>query len=418
MTATLRKAVVLGECDSLFVQSLSREWMERGIAVTVVTRNYKAKQFDANIPVVSCHGYRSNTCKVLRCVNPLLRWVERNWPKWFLSRYQRVTGKKAPESWEHFWVDAFWDSFSCVAAVRAIQPDFVFGQEAAAYGYATAKCNWIPRVLFPWGADIFYSAETSPFAGHLVKTAVRKCDLIVPTSSRAGRYLIDHLGANPEKVHAVSWGVDLTTFQRAASQERAVFLSELGFAEDAVVLMNCRRFLPMWGAFETLDAFLAIATKYPMTHFVLLGGAGTEVYTAEAAKKLQAAGLSDRFHLIEGNVSLQRCGQLFSISDISVSLLGRGDMRSSSVLQAAAAGGVPVLAESDEYRVMEKQGFHACFVDRNSNQQIQQTLEDLVKQPDLRDQIRQANRTYLESTEDSVLQMNGLLRLIADTVTN
>lgn len=414
-TTSFHSAVILGECDSIFVRALSLEWVRRGIHVTVVTRNHKAEPFDSRVPIVCCHDYRSTALKLFRCVNPLLRWVERSWPKWFLRRYQSATGKQAPEPWEHFWVDAFWDSFSCSAAVRAIGPDLVFGQEAAAYGYATAKCDGIPRILFPWGADIFYSAETSPFIKHLVKKAVRKCDLVVPTSTRAAKYLVDHLGAIPNRVKAVSWGVDLKMFGRATAVTRQALLSELSFPDDAVVIMNCRRFLPLWGAFEALDAFIDVGLKCPKAHFVLLGGAGTEKFVAEARKRLRSARLLDRFQLIDGNIPLQHCSQLFSIADISVSLLGRGDMRSSSVLQAAAAGGVPVLAESAEYRAMEEGGFSAFFVDRSSSEQLQRMLEDLIEQPGLRIQARQTNRKYLQSHEDSITQMDRLIHLISET---
>ena len=413
MGLPLKKAVILGDSESLFVQSLALNWHSRGMEVVVVTRRTECPPFCPDIRVVAANKFRTWWMRPLRVFNPVLRWLERYWPKWTLVRYQRVTGKSAPEPWEHFWVDGFWDAMCCSRAVESEQPDFVFGQEAAAYGFATARCRNVPRVLFPWGADIFFCVETSPFLRWMVRYAVRHCELIVPSSSTAVSRLVKDLGADAASVTPVSWGADLSLFERADSESRNTLLTELGFSDDAVVVMNCRRFLPLWGAKEVLGAFVDAAQRMPETRFILLGGAGSEMHVEQARAVVKAKDLTDRFYFVDGNISLERCAELMSVSDVSVSLLGTGDMRSSSVLQAAAAGGVPVLAESMEYRHMADAGFQAIFVKRGDHKEITDVIENLAQNQELRNRIRQQNRRYLLDNEDAPRQMQRLLDLIA-----
>jgi len=408
---------MLGDSGSIFVQSLARRWADAGLHVDVVSREQQPEPFDDRISVHSCHQWRPSWTKPLRIINPLLRWLERKWPEWTIRRYRQVTGRDRPEEWGYFWVDAFWDAFSCAAAVDKLKPDFVFGQEAAAYGYATARCRNVPRILFPWGGDIFLNVEASPFVRRLVRKAVSSCELLVPSAHQAAERLKE-LGAPADRIRPISWGAKLADFQREeCADRRTELLRGLNFPADAVVLMNCRRFLPLWGAQECVRAFIGIAERFPAAHFLLLGGVGVEATVARAKTDVAAAGLTERFHFVDGNISLQRCAELFSIADISLSLLGHGDMRSSSVLQAAAAGGIPVLAESPEYRQMAADGFAARFVDKDNVADIEATLTNLLDHSNHFAEIRTNNARYLQEHEDADRQMERLLDEIEQTVT-
>ncbi len=416
MNRPTTKAAILGNSDSIFVQSLAKEWADRGLSTVVVTREPVAAAFDDRVRIVHIAGCRPWWTRPLRVVNPLLRWIEARWPRWFLRRYQRATGRSEPPAWQCCWVDAFWDSFACATAVRREQPDFVFAQELAAYGMAAGRCRGIPRILFPWGADIFLNVETSPFVDRMVRYAVRNCELLVPSSQSATEQLVRRLGADDSRVRPVSWGVNLSQFRQASAAERIRVTADIGFPADGTILMNCRRFVPLWGATETLNAFITIAQRFEHTYFVLLAGAGTEQSVAAARERLSRSGLARRFYFADGNVPLQRCAELMSVADIAVSLLGTGDMRSSSVLQAAAAGGVPVLAESPEYRFLQTLGFQALFADGNDDSAIVAALSSLVQNPQRCEEMRTANQRYLAEYEDSTEQMNRLLAAIDEVV--
>lgn len=102
-------------------------------------------------------------------------------------------------------------------------------------------------------------------------------------------------------------------------------------------------------------------------------------------------------------------------SDVFVSLMGLGDMRSASVLQAACAGAVPVLAEHAEYRELEKLGFRAQFVDPNRPAAVAGAVRLYLENGELVKVTRAANQRYIAQCEDFDTQMGRLLEAIGAT---
>ena len=411
-------AVILGNGQSLFVQQLAETWRDRGWDVVIVTEpNNIPERGPQNVRIVNSHDYRRRSLRWLRVVNPVLRLAERLMPRILHRRYQQRTGREAPESWEWFWVDNLWDSFCRARAVKACRPAFVFGQEASSYGLATSLCKGIPRILFPWGGDIFNYVETSPALNWMTTRALRNVDLIVPSSETAARYIPDRFGVDDSRIEAVSWGVDLKLFRLADSDSRNEILKRYSIPQDSRVIVNARRFKELWGAMDALESCLEIAARHPDVHCIFPGGSGTHSAIEAARKRVAQAGLQSQFTFLADNIPLQQYADILSVADIFLSLLGRGDMRSSSVLQGAACGGTPIIVDSPEYRMMTEQGFAAEFVSEGDVDALSATIERLLSSKDERLRIRCANQKYISTHEDQDCQMTRLLGLIDDVCT-
>ena len=259
---------------------------------------------------------------------------------------------------------------------------------------------------------MFTYAESSPYHFALTRFSLRHVDLIVPTSITAARHICKRFGVAEEKVQPVSWGVDRKAFRRATDDERRAICARWRIDPAATILLNPRRFRPDWGGFVALEAFMQIAGEEPSTHFITFGGHGTEAFTKEARQRVAEKGLSDRFTVLEGDASMDVCAELMSVSDIFVSLLGRGDMRSISVLQAAAAGGAPVVSDLPEYREMERLGFAGVFVQPDSVDDVVRALRVYLHDPAKTRETVAANHSYLAEHEDYETQMDKLLGLI------
>jgi glycosyltransferase involved in cell wall biosynthesis len=347
-----------------------------------------------------------------RLLNPILHRLERTVPR-FKQRFTRITGVSADtELWLPYFADFVTTAWPAMRAAKAQRPRFVFGHEVTTYGLATALCFGVPRIIFPWGGDVMTYCESSPFHFAMTKFALRHVDLIIPTSTTAARHICQRFGVAPEKVRAVSWGVDGNIFKRADAEQRKVICSRWNIDPRATTILNPRRFRPVWGAFVALEAFIRVATENPLTHFILFGGKGTEEFTREARTRLEETGLSSRFTVLEGDAPLDVCAELMSVSDVFVSLLARGDMRSLSVLQAAASGGVPVVSHNPEFREMEKLGFRALFVRPESVEDLVLALRLYLLNPEKAKETAAANQRYLAEHEDYDKQMDKLLNLI------
>jgi glycosyltransferase involved in cell wall biosynthesis len=408
-------AVMLCEPTSVFPAQLAAYWRAKGIEVVLVThRQDSPPNLPDGTPIVRSSQHESRQSRMIRTrlVSPLLHRLEMTVP-WFERRFTRITGAAADSEWRlpNFaeYVAAAWPT---AKAVRALRPRFAFGHEVITYGLPTALCSGVPKIIFPWGSDVLSYAESSPFHFALTKLALRKADLIVPSSTTAAQHIRERFGVRPERVRAVSWGVDRQKYKKADAIQRAGICAKWNINPQATVVLNPRRFRKAWGGFLALEAFMQVASENPLTHFVLFGGEGTEKFTKEARAGIEEQGLSSRFTLLEGFAPLADCVELMSISDVFVSLLGRFDMRSSSVLQTAAAGAVPIVAEHSEYREMERLGFAALFVPPDSVEDVIKALRFCVLNPTERREMIARNDRYIAQHEDYSTQMDTLLNLI------
>jgi glycosyltransferase involved in cell wall biosynthesis len=306
------------------------------------------------------------------------------------------------------------DALSISRFARGLRPQLVCGQEVFAYGLAASLCRGCPRLAMPWGGDVYMYAETTSLAFALVKYALRHVDLVVAGSPLAARHLQSRFGVPPERLHCGGlWALDRERLRRATPDENLRIRSRFGIRPDDLVIMNVRRFFPAWGSDVAFQAFLRFARECPTAHFVLLGGAGTETLVAAARDRLEKEGLASRFTLFDGDLPLADCSALMSIADIYVSLMREIDMRPlASILEAASAGGAPVIGDQPEYRAMERLGFSALFVEPGDADAAVAALRQYAADASLRLAAAENNARYLREHEDGAAQALDLLRRV------
>ena len=408
-------AVMLGEATSYFPAQLAAHWRSKGIEVVLITHGSDAASaLPDGTRIVRSREHETRMTRAItrRMIDPVVSRMETLVP-YFKKRFTRVTGVSADtELWLPYLVGYVSAAWPTARAARAQHPRFVFGHEVTTYGLPTALCRSVPRIIFPWGGDVFTYAESSPFHFALTSFCLRAVDLIVPSSTTAARHISERFNVSLDKVKPISWGVDREKFKSATAEQRRIACAKWKINPEATIILNPRRFRPDWGAFVSLEAFMQIASEHANTHFILFGGRGTEKFTMQAQTKISEKGLSSRFTMLEGEASLGVCAELMSISDIFVSLLGLGDMRSSSVLQASAAGGAPILSANPEYREMERLGFSARFVRPDNVDDVVKALRDYLLHPEKMMETLARNTAYIAEYEDQYTQLDTMLSLI------
>jgi glycosyltransferase involved in cell wall biosynthesis len=237
-------------------------------------------------------------------------------------------------------------------------------------------------------------------------------DLVCPSSVTATEHIRTRYGVPHDRARTVSWGVDTRLFAPAPPERRLAVLSGLGIDPNAAVVVNVRRFKPGWGCREALAAYCLAAEAAPQAHFLLLGGPDTAGYVAEARTVLAERRLQARFTFIEGQVPIERCAELMSAADVASSLMQVPDMRSSSILQAAACGSALVLSDQREYRAMAELGFRATLVDPTDASRTAEQIVAYVGDPERRGAEARANAEFVASHEQHDRQMDALLDLI------
>jgi glycosyltransferase involved in cell wall biosynthesis len=413
-----RTAVQLAAANSIFPRQLAGFWRGKGIRTALVTRDLgdsdSQRAFDlvrARSDIMPRGGRGWLRARLIQASQAL----ERALLVPFRNSYHRRTGRPRSEGWNPWFVGPLFDSGPLARAASSLDPLFVFGHEVTSYGPAVARCRGAAKVLFPWGGDVFLYARTSPFLWLLARSALRAADLVLPSSTTAARHIVDRFRVPAHRVRPVSWGVDRSMFRRATPPERARTLAKLGLPPAATVVLNVRQFHPLWGCFVALEAFLALAPDHPDVRFVMLGGVGSEPHVREARRRIAAAGHAGRFVILDGRVPLVTVAELMAVADISSSLMSAADMRSASVLQATAAGAVPVVTNTDEHREMARQGFAARLVDAIDRASVERAIAGLLAAPEAVVAMRQANDLYIARHEDQSLQLERMWQLIRET---
>src|SRR5438093_205354 len=353
-------------CDpnSIHPRYLASRWRSAGVDVVFVSESEMGGEIPPNgVRLIASGKFESRGQREIRKWTARVLWRVEKATQAFAWRLRtRLDAAENPYTWDSYFTRSVAYAPALVRATRSLTPRFVFGHEVVCYGLATALSNGFPRILLPWGHDIFLYPEASPLVYQLTRFALRSVDLVVPGSVTAAQYITKRFGVPPERVRGLTWGVDRTRFRRATHAERCERCARWGIDPSATVILNPRRFLPAWGCFVALETFMDLAAERPATHFVMLGGADAEEYVRIARTRLAERGLTSRFPLFDKEIPLKICPDLMSISDVFVSLAGLGDMPSFSVLQATASGAVPIVSDIPEHREMEKLGFTAFFV--------------------------------------------------------
>jgi glycosyltransferase involved in cell wall biosynthesis len=412
-----KTALIIGDPAHFGPRRLAAFWRSLGLEVAIVTRRWKGpRQLEDGTKILQSFDSESSSLREqLSSLHKYWLRVEHGVNVWERSRYRRAMGPLEHRDYYPSFANSLVQAASIPQLVAQLDPAFVFGQEAFAYGLATALCTASPKVLMPWGGDIFSFAESSSIGFAMVRRALHGVDLVVPSAVVGARLVEDGFGVPSEKVRAVSWGVDRGLFRKASGEGRRLFCAKHNIDPTSFIILNVRRLMPRWGWNVALEAFIQLAEEDERLKFFALGGPGSEPFVAEARKRISAKGLQRRITIFDGHIPDSAVQELISVTDIFTSLVpvSLNDMRSSSILEGAAAGATPVLSDLAEYREMERLGFRALFAERLETPGVVVALRRAIQEPALRAEIAAANERYLQTHEDRERNQLRLLDLIA-----
>lgn len=247
--------------------------------------------------------------------------------------------------------------------LHRLNPDVVHAMEAVGYGYTLARCGSFPKVLTPWGNDIFFDPQHSRVARFMVSRALRAADVITTNMPNLAEYLESAFAIPGGKVQAFSWGVDQTVFNPTGREEaRRKLAKEWNIPEDATVIISARRFDPYWGAQAIVKAAAAILETVPDCYFVILRAGGDERFFERETQLLVQGHLTrDRVRLVERYLTPAQMADHLRAADGFLSY-PQTDLLSISVVEGMACGAVPIVADLPAYHTRlenEKTAFMA-----------------------------------------------------------
>lgn len=409
------RVVVIGDPASVFVQAPVRYWRRCGVDAVIVTARWTGGTTVADgLPVVSAESIADpHVGTLMGRLAPTLGAVDALVASHDPERVRRALSTWALSATLPSIVPPIQDGLHIASAVDALAPVCVLGQEAFAYGLATAWCRAPRKALVVWGADVLHYADTSDIAHAMVRQALHGVHYVLTNAQPMADALQGRFGVPGARIASIAWGVDGTLFKRTTTPADAAIRARYGIPPNAPVVLNLRRFLPHWAAGTAWAAMLNVAQSRPDVHLVLLDGAPDNPYLARVIEEAAVTGLSDRLTAVPGNVPLETVAELMSIADVSLSLVDSLEPVSWSVLQAAACGSALVIGDQATYRDESARGLKSRFVPLREPRATATAVLELLVSADERREARRCNETYIRTHHDQSEQMGRLLRIAA-----
>ena len=95
--------------------------------------------------------------------------------------------------------------------IKRIKPDIIHAHYITSYGHLALLTGFRPLVVTAWGSDILITPKESIIAGKIVKSVLKKTDLITCDADHMKEALI-RFGADPFKIKIIYFGIDTKKF--------------------------------------------------------------------------------------------------------------------------------------------------------------------------------------------------------------
>ena len=409
------RVVVIGDPESVFVQTPVRFWRDLGVdAVILTARWHGPATVDGDLPVVTAESLAP--AWLTAAAHGLYPFVDAINASSLAQHPGRV--RAALHSWAQSAVPPslappVFDALLIAAAADALHPACVFGHEAFAYGLATSLSAAPRKALMAWGADVLHYAPMTDLAFAMVRQALNGVHYVLTNTAPMEDALHERFAMPRRNIARISYGVDRRSFHRAAGHRAEQVRAKYKIAAHARVIMNLRRFLPHWGSAVAWPAMVAIAQQRADTHLVLLGGPASDDGIDQAALDARALGLDGRVTMIRGTASMDTVAELMSVADVSLSLVDTLEPVSWSVQQAVACGNAVVVADQASYALECERGLAVHRVPPSSVADTIAAIAALIDDPARSACMATANDHYVTEHHDRHRQLIRLLRIVA-----
>ena len=281
--------------------------------------------------------------------------------------------------------------------------DVMHGHGTAPYAYWGALAGFHPYVVSPWGRDVLVDARREPG-----KTRARKAfdaaDWVVVNSGAIEDAAIE-AGADPVRITHILWHTQLAGFGPERGDPVGL-RRELGFPDDALVVMSLRNFQHRTNIDVLVRAFSRLAREEPRARLVLAARAGET--KAEIEALVAELGLGDvvRFHRVEP----EELPVLAASGDVVVSIADT-DSSPSSLLEAMASGRAMVGGWCPSIDEWIEQGEGAEMVPPKDEDAVLAALRRLLADEELRRSYGERNRRVVqERVAESAPALEALYR--------
>lgn len=284
--------------------------------------------------------------------------------------------------------------------VRNIDPDVLHAHYVSHYGMYGALSGLRPLVVSAWGSDVLIEPEKSWIKKHVVRYVLSKADAITCDAEHM-REAMRKLGAAPEKVRLINYGVDTQKFTPRAKDE--TLRAELGIY-DSPVVMSLRNLEPLYDVESLIKSIPLVLKEIPESKFVIAGRGCEENRLKELAKSL---GVSENT-LFVGFVPNDELPKYLTSIDIYVSTALSDAGLSAATAEAMACGLPVVITDVVDNRKWVEDGVNGFVVPIKDPKSLAERIIYLLRNEDLRRKFGEINRKIIGERNDYHKEMEKM----------
>ena len=213
---------------------------------------------------------------------------------------------------------------------RELEIDVVHAHNTAPQAFWAARARFHPLVVSPWGRDVLIDAAADP-GRRWAREAFAAADWTVVNSAAIAAAAVA-AGADADRMSSIVWHATIAGFDPTCG-DHAGLAAELGFPDDALIVMSLRNFQERTNLDVLVRAFARLQRDVGRARLVLAARAGhTRAQIEQLVVDLELHDLV-RFHRVEP----EGLPRLAASADVVVTIADT-DSSPASLLEAMASG--------------------------------------------------------------------------------
>jgi len=288
--------------------------------------------------------------------------------------------------------------------IRRLKPHLLHAHDALGYGFWGALCRFHPFVITPWGSDVVVSPGKSWFFKWSVQFALKNADFLTCDADHLVGTLTA-LGANPNKIQVIYFGVDTKKFAPAAPDGN--LRARLGIAANAPVVISLRHLNPIYDIESLVRAAPLVLEKIPDARFIIAGN-GTLRFQLE--QLATALGIAEQLKFV-GAIPNHELPDYLTLSDVYVSTSLSDGGLAASTAEAMACALPVIITDFGDNRQWVTDGKGGFLIPLRNPAVLADKIVYLLENAETRRQFGAFNRQVILERNDYYTEMAKVERI-------
>jgi glycosyltransferase involved in cell wall biosynthesis len=261
-----------------------------------------------------------------------------------------------------------------------LRPDLLHTHFLTGYGYWGVFSGYRPFLLTVWGDDVYVTPHQTALKNRLARRALVRADYVTGDS----RDILDAcvaLGARPDRVELVQWGVDFHRFHPGVPGDRV--RERLGIPREAPVVLSTRSFTqPYYNIDLVVETAVRVRGAIPDVHYVIAGNEGDDRrFREEAARR----GVGEWMHWV-GRVPHEDLPAYLGAATVFLTVPSV-DATAVSLLEAMACGSAVVATSLPSAAEWIRDGETGLLVPPRDGNALVEAITRYLNDPGLRERV-------------------------------